>query len=91
MCNHGIFVSGGDKSGWLHLGPKQELTAELPLDSPELQFSVRSYPGSVMRADNTLTLHNMTLDLQGLLEGVNNLIIAPHGDLILRCATAVSL
>ena len=77
-------VPDGDKSGLFHLGPMQDLTAELPRDSPELQFSVRSYPGSVMRADSTLTVHNVTLDMQGVLTGVDHLVIAPHGDVILR-------
>lgn len=79
-----VHKTNGDKSGWLHVGPQQQLTAELPRDSPELQFSIKSYPGSVMEAANTLTVHNVTLDIQGILTGVNTLVIAPYGDVILR-------
>jgi hypothetical protein len=84
-------VLDGDKSGWLHLGPQQELTAELPRDSPELQFSIKSYPGSLMTADSTLTVHNVTLDIQGILSGVNTLIIGPYGDVILRSVVVALL
>ncbi|KAL8620488.1 hypothetical protein ACOMHN_056880 [Nucella lapillus] len=79
-----IHRTEGDKSGWLHLGPQQVLRAELPRASPQLQFSVRSYPGATMQADRTLTVQDVMLDLEGVLAGVDTLIVAPHGDVILR-------
>jgi hypothetical protein len=39
----------GDKTGTFHVGPKQELTADLPEDSPELQFGLIIYPDGTMQ------------------------------------------
>ncbi|KAK3576663.1 hypothetical protein CHS0354_004948 [Potamilus streckersoni] len=79
-----IHKTTGLKNGMFHIGQYQEILAKLPPDSPELKFGLVVYPGGTMRAEKTLLINSITLEMEGLLSGVENLIIGPKGKVILR-------
>lgn len=60
------------------------LISELPADSPDLQFGLQIYPGGVMSAEQYLFVNNITIELEGTLTGVENLVIGPRGKVILK-------
>lgn len=69
---------------YFHTGPYQEFAASLPDDSPELQFGMHVYEEGVMQAEQVLTVTGITIQNEGLLRGVENLVIGPNGKIILR-------
>lgn len=60
------------------------MTTELPDDSPELQYGMFVYEGGIMQTKETTTVTGITIENEGTLEGVENLIIGPLGVIILR-------
>lgn len=60
------------------------MTTELPDDSPELQYGMFVYEGGIMQTKETTTVTGITIENEGTLEGVENLIIGPSGVIILR-------
>lgn len=68
----------------IFVGPYQEFAASLPDDSPELQFGMFVYENGVMKAEQTLTVTGITIENEGSLKGVENLVIGPNGKIILR-------
>ena len=66
------------------LGPYQQFASSLPADSPELQFGVFVYELGTMLAEQVLTVTGITIENEGALSGVENLVIGPNGVIILR-------
>jgi len=54
------------------------------MDSPELQFGIFVYNLGTMLAEQTLTVKGITIESQGIISGVENLVIGPGGTIILR-------
>ena len=79
-----IYKTTGDKSGMFHIGPHQYLFADLPIDSPELEFGLKITPGGTMRTEALLFVQGITIELEGTLEGAENLIIGPNGIVIIK-------
>jgi len=65
-------------------GPYQEIATSLPMDSPELQFGIFVYDLGTMLAEQTLTVKGITIENEGMLSGVEHLVIGPNGVIILR-------
>lgn len=65
-------------------GPYQNFASKLPADSPELQFGIFVYDYGVMLAEQVLTVTGITIENEGSLSGVENLVIGPNGVIILR-------
>ena len=74
----------GDKSGLFHIGPQQTLFADFQQDSPLLQFGTFIYNGGVLKAEGVLTVNAITIELEGTLDDIEELIIGPMGNVILR-------
>lgn len=79
-----IYKTSGDKTGTFHVGPHQELTADLPEDSPELQYGLIIYPDGQMQTARNFVVNNITVELEGILTGVENLRIGPGGHVIIK-------
>ena len=62
----------------------QELTAELPYDSPELQFGLTVYPDGVLKMQKLLYVNNITLQVSGVVSGMEDLVIGRNGKAIIR-------
>ena len=60
------------------------MISELPADSPDLQFGLQIYPGGMMSAEEYLFVYNITIELEGTLTGVENLVIGPQGRVIIK-------
>ena len=74
----------GDKKGLFHVGPQQELFADFEEDNPLLQFGVFIYPDGALKAEGVLLVNGITIELEGRLDDIEELIIAPDGNFILR-------
>lgn len=79
-----IYKTSGDKTGTFHVGPHQELTADLPQDSPELEYGLIIYPDGVLQTAKDFVVNNITIELEGILNGVENLRIGPGGNVIIK-------
>lgn len=79
-----VYKTSGDRSGTFHVGNLQELTADLPADSPELQFGLIIYTGGLMGTAQTFVVNDITLELEGTVSGMENLIIGPGGKFLLK-------
>ena len=69
---------------YMYFGYFQELSFDLPLDSPELMFGLNVYSAGNVIMKRTLYVNNIVLDLAGKLSGVEDLIIGTGGLAILR-------
>ena len=57
---------------------------DLPYDSPELQFGLHIYHGGTLNIERLLYVNNITIQIEGTLLGVDNLVIGNNGTLIIR-------
>ena len=62
----------------------QFLNIELPDESPELQFGLKLYPNSTAEVEKLLYVHSITVEMEGLVAGVENLVIGSGGTVILK-------
>ncbi|KAL4226615.1 hypothetical protein ACF0H5_014598 [Mactra antiquata] len=83
--------TSGNKSGMWHIGPHQEFSASLPDESPEFQFGMFVYDEGITVFEQTLTITGITFENEGILSGVEHLVIGPHGKIILRPDASVSI
>ena len=79
-----IHKTVGDKSGLFHIGPQQTLFADFYQDSPLLQFGTFIYNRGVLKAEGVLTVNAITIELEGTLDDIDELVIGPMGNVILR-------
>ena len=79
-----IHKTVGDKSGLFHIGPQQTLFADFQQDSPLLQFGTFIYSAGVLKAQGVLTVNAITIELEGTLDDIEELVIGPMGNVILR-------
>lgn len=79
-----IYKTSGDKTGTFHVGNLQKMTADLPEDSPELQFGLIIYTGGQMGTAQTFVINDITVELEGTVTGAENLIIGPGGKFLLK-------
>ena len=74
----------GDKSGLFHIGPQQTLFADFNKISPLLQFGTVIYKTGILQAQGVLTVNAITIELEGTLDDIDELVIGPMGNVILR-------
>ena len=79
-----IHKTVGDKSGLFHIGPQQTLFADFYTDSPLLQFGTFIYKAGILQAQGVLTVNAITIELEGTLDDIDELVIGPMGNVILR-------
>ena len=79
-----IHKTAGDKSGIFHIGPQQTLLADFYTDSPLLQFGTVIYKNGILQAQGVLTVNAITIELEGTLDDIDELVIGPMGNVILR-------
>ena len=68
----------------------QNLGIGLPADSPELQFPLHIYPDGNVEMQRSLYVNNITLELAGIISGVDDLIIGSNGIAIIRLVSTLS-
>lgn len=79
-----IETTGGDKSGTFQLGQYQTLITKLPEHLPELQFGILINPRGVLQTAKQLLVNSITIDNEGTVAGMENMIIGPGGVVYIR-------
>ena len=77
----------GDKDSLyslFHVGPKQTLFVDFEEDNPLLQFGAFIYEDGKLKAEGVLLVNSITIELEGKLDDIEELIIGPGGKFILR-------
>ena len=49
-----------------------------------MQFGTFIYNGGILKAEGVLTVNGITIELEGTLDDIEELIIGPNGNVILR-------
>ena len=86
-----IRKSVGDKKGLFHVGPKQTLFVDFEEDNPLLQFGAFIYEDGKLKAEGVLLVNSITIELEGKLDDIEELIIGPSGNFILRYRYMINL
>lgn len=74
----------GDKKGLFHIGPQQTLFADFEEDDPLFQFGAFIYEDGKLKAEGVLLVNGITIELEGKLDDIEELIIGPSANFILR-------